>query len=153
MYFHLLWPIDTFDPLTVELLKTMVLLTEAKKQRQCSLLFSVWFVGLIHQVTLTIQAVWRVKTTLKEEVSTQCPKLFGVALILPDFALWLVQKTRATLSTNQMQTKTNHDLVARVFPRLRQLGCFCIEFSLALNGNFLPSHWLLSLFWFEFYDT
>ena len=99
------------------------------------------------------QAVWRVKTTLKEEVSTQCPKLFGVALILPDFALWLVQKTRATLSTNQMQTKTNHNLVARVFPRLRQLGCFCIEFSLALIGNFLPPDWPLLLFWFEFYDT
>ena len=47
----------------------------------------------------------------------------------------------------------NHNLVARVFPRLRQLGCFCIEFSLALIGNFLPPDWPLLLFWFEFYDT
>ena len=40
------------------------------------------------------------------------------------------------------KTKTNHDLVARVFPRFRQFG-FCFEFSLALKGIFLSSYWLL----------
>ena len=31
------------------------------------------------------------------------------------------------------ETKTNHNLVARVFPRFGQFGCFYSEFSLALN--------------------
>lgn len=35
------------------------------------------------------------------------------------FALWLVLKTCATFSTNQIQAKTNNDLVACVFPRFR----------------------------------
>ena len=47
------------------------------------------------------------------------------------------------------KTKTNHDLVARVFPRFRQFG-FCFEFSLALKGIFLSSYWLLWLFRFGF---
>ena len=33
-------------------------------------------------------------------------------------------------------TKTNHDLVARVFPRFRQFHCFYFEFSLALRVFF-----------------
>ena len=31
---------------------------------------------------------------------------------------------------------TNHDLVARVFPRFRQFDCFYFEFSLALKAFF-----------------
>ena len=34
------------------------------------------------------------------------------------------------------RTKTNHDLVARVFPRFRQFYCFYFEFSLALKVFF-----------------
>ena len=38
----------------------------------------------------------------------------------------------------ECQTKTNHDLVACVFPRFRQFGCFHLEFSLAIkNISFL----------------
>ena len=35
------------------------------------------------------------------------------------------------------KTKTNHDLVALVFPRFRQFLCFYFEFSLALKDIFL----------------
>ena len=41
------------------------------------------------------------------------------------------------------KTKTNHDLVTRVFPRFRQFGCFNLKFSLALPGIFLSSNWPL----------
>ena len=37
------------------------------------------------------------------------------------------------------KSKTNHDLVARIFPRFRQFGSFYSEFSLALK--------ILSFFW------
>ena len=39
----------------------------------------------------------------------------------------------------ECQSKTNHDLVARVFPRFRQSGCFHLEFSLAIKNIFLSS--------------
>ena len=38
------------------------------------------------------------------------------------------------------KTKTNHDLVARVFPRFRQFACFCFEFSSALQGYVFSFH-------------
>ena len=41
----------------------------------------------------------------------------NVVLVLLYVALWLVIKARATFLTNQ-KTKTNRDLLARVFPRL-----------------------------------
>ena len=46
-------------------------------------------------------------------------------------------------SLHQSDTKltSNHDLVARVFPRLRQFGFFYFEFPLALKGIFFSSHW------------
>ena len=37
------------------------------------------------------------------------------------------------------KTSTNHDLVARVFPRLRRLACFYFELSLALHDNLFSS--------------
>ena len=61
------------------------------------------------------------------------------AVFLLYFALRLVHKTRAILSTNQRQTKTIHDLDARVFPRFGQFGCFYHEFLLALERIFLSS--------------
>ena len=63
------------------------------------------------------------------------------------------RKTLATLSTNQFKTKTNHDLVARVFPRFRQFVCLYFEFSLALRVIFISSDWSFRLLWFLFYDT
>ena len=35
------------------------------------------------------------------------------------------------------KTKSNHDLVARVFPRFWQFGCFYFELSLALNHRII----------------
>ena len=51
-------------------------------------------------------------------------KVIRDCVSFPYLALRLVQKTCIPLSTNQVQTKTNRDLVARVFPRFRQFGCF-----------------------------
>lgn len=67
-------------------------------------------------------------------------------------ALRLVEETRATLSTNQMQTKTNLDLVTPVFLRLRPVTCSVFTLSsdwLACDVN-LRSDWLLFLVWFWF---
>ena len=52
-------------------------------------------------------------------------------------------------SLNQ-SIKTNHNLVACVFPRFRPLGCFNFEFSLVLKGIFLSSDWavVISLVFF-----
>ena len=44
------------------------------------------------------------------------------------------------------KTKTNHDLVCRVFPGFGQIGWFHFEFSLALQGIFLSSDWPLQWF-------
>ena len=43
-----------------------------------------------------------------------------VALVFLNFAVWLVQKARATFLTNQFKTWTNCDLVIRVFPPFMQ---------------------------------
>lgn len=42
---------------------------------------------------------------------------------------------------NRLNAKNNHDLVARVFPRLKQLTCFNSEFRLAAHEIFLLSYW------------
>ena len=39
------------------------------------------------------------------------------------------------------KTKTNHDLVARVFPRFRHVACFYFEFSLVNDDVDLCSDW------------
>ena len=61
----------------------------------------------------------------------------GIAWVLPRSALWSVQKTRTTSPPIRCKTKTNHDLVAHVFPRFRQFCWFYFEFSLALRDIFL----------------
>ena len=50
------------------------------------------------------------------------------------------------------KTKAYHDLVARVFPRFKQFGCFEFDFSLGVIGIFPSSDWLLWLLWFWFYE-
>ena len=79
------------------------------------------------------------------------------------FALWLVQKTRATLSTvlcsvigpenschslDQSDAKVNQ--ITRVFPHFTQFSRFSLEFSLAVKGIFLSSDWPIwsPRFWF-----
>ena len=81
-----------------------------------------------HQLSLLIA-----KHFLIEQFSIECRKQSGIALVLLCCALWLVQQTRATYSTNQMQTKTNRDLVTRVFPR----------FTLVLIGTMWYSPFVL----------
>ena len=81
-----------------------------------------------------------------------CINILLIQLIFLLIALWLVQKTCATLSTNHMQTKIKHDLVALVFPRSRQFDWFYFEFSLALKGISLSSDWPLYLHWFWLFD-
>ena len=51
------------------------------------------------------------------------------------------------------KTKTNRDLVTRVFPRLRPVTCVYFDFSLAPSDIFVCSNWPLWLLWFWFYDT
>ena len=53
------------------------------------------------------------------------------------------------------EAKTNHDLVARVYPRFGQFSCFLLGFSLAPKGTFPYSDRPLGLlwFWFWFYAT
>ena len=62
------------------------------------------------------------------------------------FALWLVQKTRATL--HQSDAKVNQ--ITRVFPHFTQFSRFSFEFSLAVKGIFLSSDWPIWSpgFWF-----
>ena len=50
------------------------------------------------------------------------------------------------------KNKTYHDLVARVFPRFKQFGCFEFDFSLGVIGIFSSSNWLLWLLWFWFHE-
>ena len=74
---------------------------------------------------------------------------FGLALLR-----LVIGPENSCYSLNQSDAKRKPIMTwLPAFSRAWQLGCFCIEFSLALNDNFFPSHWLLSLFWFEFYDT
>ena len=62
-----------------------------------------------------------------------------IQLVFLYFALWLVQKTRASLSQSIIcKIKTNHVLVAHVF----SVG-FTLSFELVINGIFLSSDWLL----------
>ena len=69
--------------------------------------------------------------------------------VLFRFALWLVQKTGATLSrllcTNQFKSGKSYDLVARVFPRLNHLP-FSLLFLTGSCWYFPLLDWLLWLF-------
>ena len=51
------------------------------------------------------------------------------------------------------KTKTNRDLVTRVFPRLTPFTCICFELWLAPWNISLCFDWRLWLLWFWFYDT
>ena len=52
-------------------------------------------------------------------------KSSGISLVLLYIALWLVLETRApSFQPIRIKTKTNRDLVARVFPRFKQFTSF-----------------------------
>ena len=44
--------------------------------------------------------------------------------------------------SNQMETKTNQNLVTCVFPRFKEFACFYSEFSFDPFDFFLCSYWL-----------
>ena len=72
----------------------------------------------------------------------------------PRLRYFVLSKKLASLcQKSESKPKTNHDLVARVFPRFRQFGCFYLEFSLALRDIFLSSDWTLWLLRFCFSCT
>ena len=58
-----------------------------------------------------------------------------IASVFLFFALWLVQKIRATSSNSQIKIKSNRDLVNDVFPRFKQFSWFNFELSLAARDN------------------
>ena len=71
------------------------------------------------------------KTLNREGFQLIVESKYAFVSVLLYSAIWLVRKTRATFLTNQIcQTKSNCDLVARVFPRLASVTCICFEFSL-----------------------
>ena len=63
-----------------------------------------------------------------------------------------VRKLASHSQPVRCKTKTNPDLVARVFPRFRLIGCSYFEFSLGLRVIFLSFDWLLRFIGF-FYTT
>ena len=64
------------------------------------------------------------------QLRVQSPSNFHVSV---ESNLWLVQKTCATFSTNH---KSRFGRLR--FPSLQAVGCFYVEFSLALKCSFLP---------------
>ena len=107
---------------------------------------------------LSLWDTWKRKETCKviklhgllERFSIECPQL-----------LWFCFTTLCDWSRNlappsqpiRCKTKTNHDLVTRVFPRLRPVTSIYFEVSLAPSEIVLCSDWPLWLHWFWFYDT
>ena len=64
----------------------------------------------------------------------------GIALVLLYYALWLVKKTRATFSTNQMQNQNQSQLGHTRFPALGAVYAYLLR---VLIGSFC----YLSLLW------
>ena len=77
-----------------------------------------------------------------------------IGLLSLYFALWLVQKTRATLSPIRYKTKTTRDLVVRVLPRFRQFVYIYIFFKALIGSStYFPFFWLAVVIALVFCDT
>ena len=64
------------------------------------------------------------------------------------------EKPALTSQPIRCKTKTNHDLVIRVFPRFGPFAqFFFVKFSLVPEGIFVPYYQLLGLLWFWFYNA
>lgn len=77
------------------------------------------------------------KDRRSEQFLIEGRKQSGIVFVLLFLVMWLVQKTRASFLTNQIQNWSQPDLVTRVFPRFSQFACFSFEFSLVLGDIFL----------------
>ena len=84
-----------------------------------------------------------------KEIKSDC-----MGVVVSKNVLRLVQKTRATLSTNQLAALSfAASLIIRVFPRFEQCACFHSESSLANDDVNLCFDWSLGLLCFWFFDT
>ena len=63
-------------------------------------------------------------STLMVQVSYEWPRKTGTLAL----SLWLVQKIRATFSTNQMHSQNKSEIIPGVFPRFRRLAYFYFNF-------------------------
>ena len=86
------------------------------------------------------------KGPLLQRFSVLCRQWFVFALALDHYALWLVKSKTRTTST------TNHDLIARVFPRLTQVTCICFELWLVHCVVCVCCEWSEWLLW-SYRDT
>ena len=77
----------------------------------------------------------------------------GIALDLLYFTLWLVLKTRITLSKNQIQTSKQSRLGHSRFPTLQVICSFLLRVLIGSLWYFPYSDWLLWYLWFWSYDT
>ena len=66
--------------------------------------------------------------TIIEQFSIECRNNFLIALVLRCYALLLVKKFAPFSQPIRSKVKTNHDLLARVFPRLAPAACICFGF-------------------------
>ena len=83
-------------------------------------------------------------------VSKEIRNCLGFALL----HLWLVQKSRSYLSTNQIEKENQSWLDHTLFPTLQMaFFFFYYEFSLALRNIFPSSGWPLGFPWVWFYVT
>lgn len=71
-------------------------------------------------------------------------KKFGISLILLNFALWLVQKTHAILSSKLMQNSHQSQLGHPCFPVLQLVCFFSLWFLIGCSGYF-PLFWLVAV--------
>ena len=83
-----------------------------------------WLDCVIFQVK--VESINMRPKALMESFSTECRKSSRIAWVLLHFDLWLV-KTTPLSQPIRCKTETNHDGVARVFPRFRQLGVLTLN--------------------------
>ena len=94
----------------------------------------------LNHVNTTPSLFKEINFSLHWEVSMECQKWSRVALFLLYFSLWWSTNLTSLSLLIRCKTKTNPDLVARVFPRFRPFGRFNFVFSLASKG-FFPFFW------------
>ena len=93
--------------------------------------------------------LWVLHWAILNWVSKLIRDCFGCFTSLSHWSRKLTPLTRPI----RCKTKTNGDLVARVFPPLRQFTCFDFAFLLTVKGTLLSSDWLLWFLYFWFHDN
>ena len=78
---------------------------------------------------------------IRSPMPNEHPDCIGFALLRS--VIGLKTRDRPPFQPIRYKTKTNHDLVTLVFPRLRTFTCIYFEFSLAACDVNFCSNWLL----------